>query len=468
MSSEIDRIFSLQQANRWSVATTSTDIRHEKLRRLHDAILSRRSRIHEALYEDMRKPAPEVDLTEIFAVVGEARHAMRHLRRWMRPRRVSTPLAFFGSASAIHYEPKGLVLIISPWNFPINLTFGPMVSAIAAGNCVILKPSEVTPNTSRCIREIVTALFDENEVAVIEGDASVSSALLERPFDHIFFTGCPAVGRIVMKAAAEHLTSVTLELGGKSPVIVDRSANLREAARKIAWGKFLNNGQTCVAPDYVLVDQTIDEQFGEDLREATDALFGTEQLAGESAAYGRIVNDRLFERLSALLDGAVAEGASVTSGGDQRPGDRFLSPTILRNVSPQSSLMREEIFGPILPLIPYDDIDEALRVIDAGDRPLALYVFSRDQTLIDRVMAQTSAGGTMINDVGLHFFQRNLPFGGTGVSGFGKSHGRFGFEAFSNARGVMRQRTRFSGIQLMYPPYGRLARKLIDFTIRYL
>ncbi|HEX3068640.1 MAG TPA: aldehyde dehydrogenase family protein, partial [Thermoanaerobaculia bacterium] len=267
-SDEIERVYTKQRKNRDSVAATSAPQRIAKLRRLHDAIFAHREEIYAALWDDYEKPPSEVDLSEIYPAVSEARHAMRHLRRWMRPRRVSTPLALLGSRSRIIYEPKGVVLIISPWNFPVNLTFGPLVSAIAAGNCAVIKPSEMTPHTSACMKKIVRSIFDESEVAVIEGDSVVAGELLKKKWDHIFFTGSPAVGRVVMRAAAEHLTPVTLELGGKSPVIVDRTANLDEAAKKIAWGKFINSGQICIAPDYLLVDEAIREAFIEKLRAA--------------------------------------------------------------------------------------------------------------------------------------------------------------------------------------------------------
>src|SRR5205085_2046189 len=261
----------------------------------------------------------------IYPVTGEAKHAIRHLRRWMKPRRVRAPLALFGSRSRIVHEPKGVVLIISPWNFPVNLTFGPLVSAIAAGNCAILKPSEMTPHTSACMKRIVAELFDESEVAVIEGDAAVAEALLKKRFDHIFFTGSPQVGKAVMKAAAEHLTSVTLELGGKSPVIVDRTANLDEAAKKIAWGKFLNSGQICIAPDYLLVDESVRTPFLEKLRKAI------------TAETGWIVNDRHTGRLERLLDSAVAHGAKVVAGGQVE--GRAVAPTLLTEVDPSDAIM---------------------------------------------------------------------------------------------------------------------------------
>jgi aldehyde dehydrogenase (NAD+) len=442
---ELDRVYAKQLERRAFVGSTTADERIEKIRRLRDAVLARRAEIHAALWADYRKPAPEVDLSEIYPVTGEARHAIRHLRRWMKPRRVPAPLALLGSRSRVMHEPKGVVLIISPWNFPVNLTFGPLVSAIAAGNCVILKPSEMTPNTSACMKRIVGDLFDESEVAVIEGDAGVAEALLKKRFDHIFFTGSPAVGKIVMKAAAEHLTSVTLELGGKSPVIVDRTANLDEAARKIAWGKFLNSGQICIAPDYLLVDEVVRAAFVDKLRAAIHSQSGV------------MVNDSHAARVRRLLGGAAPGGEG-----------RHIPPTVLEDVALDAPLMQEEIFGPLLPVIPYRSLDDALRVIEDREKPLVLYLFSRSRAVIRDVLRRTRAGGTVVNDTLLHFYQHNLPFGGVGNSGMGKAHGFYGFEAFSSARGVLEQPLPWSTIQLLYPPYTKLKQKLIDFTMKYL
>jgi aldehyde dehydrogenase (NAD+) len=452
-SDDIERIYAKQRANRDAVAATSAAERIEKLRRFHAAMFAHRAEFYGALWADYQKPAPEVDMSEIYPVVSEARHAIRHLRRWMRPRRVATPLALLGSRSRIMHEAKGVVLILSPWNFPVNLTLGPFVSAIAAGNCVVMKPSEMTPHTSALMKRIIGELFDESEAAVIEGDASVAETLLRKKWDHIFFTGSPAVGRVVMKAAAEHLTPVTLELGGKSPVIVDRTANLEEAAKKIAWGKFLNCGQICIAPDYLLIDEAIQAPFVEKLRAA---------IAPET---GLIVNDRHAARVKHLFDDAVSGGAEVVAGGgfDQRA----ITPTLLANVDPESPVMQQEIFGPLLPMITYRTLDDALRIIAAREKPLVLYLFSRSRKVINDVLRRTTAGGTAINDTLVQFYQLNLPFGGVGESGVGKAHGRFGFEAFSNARGVFEQPTPFSAIQLLYPPYTKFKKKLIDLTLRY-
>jgi aldehyde dehydrogenase (NAD+) len=445
----IDRIYDAQQANRALVAATTAAQRIEKLRRLEEALFAHRDEIRAAMWNDYRKPPAEVDLSEIYPVVGETRHARRHLKRWMGAHRVGAPLALLGSRSRIVYQPKGVVLIISPWNFPFNLSLGPLVSAIAAGNCAMLKPSEMTPNSSACMKRILGELFDESEVAVVEGDASVAESLLRKKFDHIFFTGSPRVGRIVMKMAAEHLTSVTLELGGKSPVIVDRSADLDEAARKIAWGKFFNSGQICIAPDYLLVDESIRAPFTEKLRAAVDAM--------GSDSRGLLVNEQHAARVRKLL------GESTVETGHNRD----LPPTLVENAAPDSPLMQHEIFGPVLPMVTYRTVDDALAVIDARDHPLVLYIFSRSKAFVRDVIHRTRAGGTVVNDTLIHFYQLNLPFGGVGESGIGKSHGWFGFEAFSNARGVLEQPTRFSTIQLLYPPYTKFKQKLIDLTLRY-
>lgn len=458
-SDEIERIFALQQGKRAAVGASTAAQRIEKLRRFERALLDRAGEVRSALWEDFRKPAAEVDLSEIYPVVSEARHAIRHLRSWMKPKHVRSRLALIGSRSSILYEPKGVVLILAPWNFPFNLTLGPLVSAIAAGNCVMVKPSEMTPASAACMKGIVGDLFEESEVAVVEGDASVAEALLRRKFDHFFFTGSPAVGRIVMRAAAEHLSSVTLELGGKSPVIVDRTANLAEAARKVAWGKFFNRGQTCIAPDYVLVEESVKTEFLGHLRASVDAL--------GQASRGVLVNDRHAARVQGLLDSAIARGAEVFMGGTGE--GREIAPTVLTNVPFDAPVMQEEIFGPLLPVMTYGTLDEAYAMIEAREKPLVLYLFSRDRGVVREVLRRTRAGGTVVNHALIHFYQLDLPFGGVGHSGFGKAHGFFGFEAFSNARGVLDQRLPFSAIELLFPPYGgKLKQRLIDFTVRWL
>jgi aldehyde dehydrogenase (NAD+) len=464
-TTSLEALFVRQQAARWRVAATSAAQRRVKLRALLDALMAHRGEAQAALAADFRKSPEEVDLTELYPVISEIKEALRHLPRWMKPRRVPTPIGLFGSAGTIRHEPKGLVLIVSPWNYPIYLTLGPLVSALAAGNCAILKPSEFTPHTNAFLRTLLAGLFSEEEVALVEGEADTAQALLALPFDHVFFTGSPAVGKVVMKAAAEHLASVTLELGGKSPVLVAADANLREAARKIAWGKGLNGGQTCVAPDYVLVHERIHDSLVDELKQAFTAFYGaTPEARQASPDLARIINDRHFARIQALLTGSAAQ---VAFGGETDAATRYISPTVLTEVDPTSPVMQEEIFGPLLPVLKVKDMDEAVAFVNARPKPLALYVFSGSRRTAEDLIARTTAGGTCIDDTVLHFAHTGLPTGGVNTSGFGKAHGRHGFEAFSNARGILRQRTRFSAIQLMYPPYTGFVRRMIDLTLRY-
>lgn len=461
----LDALFARQQAARWRIAATTATQRKAKLRALLAALLAHRAEAHAALAADFRKSPEEVDLTELYPVISEIKDALRHLSRWMRPRKVPTPIGLFGSAGTIRHEPRGVVLIISPWNYPIYLTLGPLVSALAAGNCFILKPSEFTPHTTAFLRKLLAGLFPEDEVALVEGDAGAAQALLALPFDHIFFTGSPAVGKVVMKAAAEHLTSVTLELGGKSPVLVDADADLRTAARRIAWGKVLNGGQTCVAPDYVLVHERVHDALVGELQAALQAFHGADAATRKASPdLARIINDRHFDRLKGLLDSSQA---TVAFGGEHDAATRYIAPTLLTEVDPAAPIMQEEIFGPLLPILRMPDLDAAVAFVNARPKPLALYVFSGDRRTAEVLIARTTAGGSCINDTILHFAHTGLPTGGVNTSGFGKAHGQHGFQAFSNARGVLRQRTRFSAIQLMYPPYTSFVRRMINLTLRF-
>lgn len=455
---EIARIYRAQRGRAPEVARTTASERIAKIRKLRDAVMAQRDGIRAAMWSDFRKPAAEVDLSEVFIVTTEAQHAMKHLGGWMKPRRVPTPITLLGATSRVIHEPKGVVLLISPWNFPYNLTLGPLVSAVAAGNCVMIKPSEMTPASTAQMKKMLGAIFDESEVAIIEGDATVAAQLLQLKFDHIFFTGSPSVGKLVMKAAADHLTSVTLELGGKSPVIVDRTADLDEAAGKVAWGKFLNSGQVCVAPDYILVDEAVREPFTAKLKSALVKL-------GGQTHRPVIVNERHAERLRRLLDETVAAGGTILCGG--KIEGRNAEPTLVAGIDANAPIMKEEIFGPLLPILGYRSRSEAYGHVAAGEKPLALYVFSRDRAVVDEVLENTRAGSTAINHVVVQFFQPNLPFGGAGQSGIGRAHGFAGFEAFSNVRGVLDQRLKFASIQLMMPPYNALKQKIIDLTLRF-
>lgn len=440
--------------------------RIRKLRALRKAVSGPfKQPIREALKADFGKPVLETDLTEIYPVCSEIRHAEKNLRNWMRPRRVRQPLTLIGARSRVRYESKGVCLILAPWNFPLTLTLSPLVSAIAAGNCCILKPSEFAPATAAVIQEILEPLFPPEEVVVVQGDATVAEALLKLPFHHIFFTGSPRVGKIVMKAAAEHLSSVTLELGGKSPAYVGRSASLKAAARRIAWGKCTNAGQICVAPDYLLVDREVEGALVAALKENLERFYPGGAIASES--YSRIIHKKHYNRLADALEEGLENGGEILYGGGGNPDACSLEPTLVRGLPEDSPLLREEIFGPILPVIPVSGPEEALQQIGKRERPLATYVFSRDQKEIRQILEETRAGSTGINHNVVHYSNPHLPFGGVNNSGIGRSHGLEGFRAFSNARSEIRQYTP-SSIELLLPPYTLLKQRMADFTLRWL
>jgi len=464
---EIGRLFTLQQTNTLRLRHTTAAQRAEKLRRLHTMVLDYRSAIQDALFADFRKPAIEVDTSEIAAVAEEATYAAKHVARWMAPERVSTPPQLVGSTSEIRYEPKGQALVLAPWNYPLNLALNPVVAAIAAGCPVLLKPSEHTPYTSRLLREMVQATFAESEVAVVEGAVETAEYLLEQPFDHIFFTGSSKVGRLVMKAAAEHLSSVTLELGGKSPTIVDRTADLKKTARRIALGKFTNAGQTCIAPDYVYVHADVHDAFIEALQDTVTSFYGeTVAERARTLDYGRIVNAKHHERLQSLYSDAVAKGAQTPVGTGLAGEGQFIDPTVLTHVPLEAEIMQDEIFGPLLPVLSYRSLQEPIDLINSKPKPLALYVFTGDDAVAEHVINHTSAGGTTVNNVFLHYLNPALPFGGVNNSGLGKYHGEAGFRAFSNARAVVRQRNVPSAMDLLTPPYTFLVRRAVDLALK--
>ncbi|WP_159021912.1 aldehyde dehydrogenase family protein [Formosa sp. L2A11] len=458
-------IFNAQKANQFTVGNATYKERIKKLNALKQAIeVDFKDQIREALYADFKKPFLETDLTEIYPILGEIKYVKSELKGWMKHQKVTTPMALLGASSWYIHEPKGVCLIISPWNFPLNLTFGPLVSAIAAGNTVILKPSELTPNIAQVMSDIITKLFSENEIALVQGEVEVSTALLELPFNHIFFTGSPQVGKVVMKAAAKHLTSVTLELGGKSPTIIDKSANLKAAATRIAWGKFVNNGQTCIAPDYVLIHEDVKDEFIRVFKVVIESYFGND--ASTSNAYARIVNDRHFKRLQNHIENAKTHNAKIELGGDVQELDNFIAPTIISNLPEDASLLQEEIFGPILPIKTYTNMQEAIDYINSKEKPLALYVYSKNKKQTQFVIDNTRAGSTCINTNVLQYSNHYLPFGGSNNSGIGKAHGIFGFQEFSNMRSVLKQHTKGS-IEFLFPPYTNLKQKLVDFTLKW-
>lgn len=463
---EVEQLFAAQQTFALALRASSAAQRIAKIKRLKQLLWQRRGDVQRACHADFRKPAAEVDITEILPVLHEANNAMRHLRQWMRPRRVRPTRLTLGNSGSIRHEPRGVCLLISPWNYPINLTLGPLVSAIAAGNTVIVKPSEMTPHCAALLQELIAAVFEPAEVAVVQGGVNTTQRLLAKPFDHIFFTGSPAVGKIVMRAAAEHLASVTLELGGKSPAIVDASADVAKAARSIVWAKFANSGQTCIAPDYVYLHAAVYDAFIAAAQTALRKLYGSADNMAANADYCRMVNRRHFERVTALLDDATAQGATLIHGGATDAGDHFIAPTLIAQVPATARIMHEEIFGPVLPLLRYDDGDTMLAAVNRQPKPLALYLYARDNAVIDHVLAHTSAGGSCVNTALIQYMHGNLPFGGVNNSGFGNAHGHWGFKAFSHERAVVRERRALTG--LFMPPFGRLTRWGIRFALKYL
>jgi aldehyde dehydrogenase (NAD+) len=467
-TARIDESFARQSAARQQLRSESPRTRKERLHRLRDAIVGFSPKIREAVYKDFGKNPHEAEISEILTVLAELRHALKHMETWARPTEVDTPLTYIGTSSEIRYEPKGTCLIISPWNYPFNLCIGPLVSALAAGNNAILKPSELTPNTSAVIRELVGQTFAPEEVWVAEGDAQVATYLLSLPFNHIFFTGSPEVGKVVMKAAATNLASVTLELGGKSPAIIDETANLRDAARRIAWGKLLNCGQTCLAPDYVMIHESRQAEFIDLLKKAVADVYGRGGAVTEdSPDYMRIISDRHFQRLAGLLADATTAGAAVELGGNPSTATRFFPPVILRNAPLESRVMQEEIFGPILPVNMYRDVNEVVGVVNRLPTPLSSYIFSRSKKFKEQLLTNTSAGAVVINDCVVHFSHEGLPFGGVNNSGIGRSHGYYGFLAFSNEKPVLRQKSGFTSLSAMYPPYTSTTDRIIRFMKKW-
>lgn len=425
--------------------------RRAQLQRLRQRIVDNEAQILEALHADLRKPQFEAYAAEVYIVLEELDRTLKHLPTWMRPQRVKVPLMTQPGHATLVPEPLGIVLIISPWNYPFQLCLLPLVGAIAAGNCAVLKPSEVASATATLIADLIKATFDPAFVCAVTGGPETSQRLLAERFDHIFFTGGTAIGKLVMAAAAQHLTPVTLELGGKSPCLVDRDVDLATTARRIVWGKFANAGQTCIAPDYLLVDHAIHAPLLTAMQTCLRDFYG--EVPAQSPDYARIINDRHFQRLSAFL-----QDGQIVVGGETDARDRYIAPTILDQVSPEAPVMQEEIFGPILPVLTYDTLESAIAFVNARPKPLALYCFSRNRDYTQQVLAQTSAGGVCVNDVLLHNLVPDLGFGGVGPSGMGRYHGKASFDTFSHFKGVLQRPFRLD-LRFRYPPYtGTLAR----------
>lgn len=438
--------------------TRTHQFRMQALESLHSLILENQEQICRALFEDLRKPQYEALISEIVVTLEEIRFAQKNLKKWMRPKKVSSPWTLWPSRSRIYYEPLGVVLIMAPWNYPFHLALAPLIGAIAAGNCAVVKPSELTPKTSHLIASLISQYFPNNYIRVVEGGVAEATELLELKFDHIFFTGSSAVGKVVAMAAAKKLVPTTLELGGKSPVIVTENADLDLASRRIVWGKFLNAGQTCVAPDYVYVHESVHETLLEKLQSAVTDQLGENPKASKS--FGRIVNRKNCERLVGLLD-----PKKVLRGGEFDLEDLYLAPTILDGVSWHDGIMQEEIFGPLLPILKYRNLEDAYREIQRRPKPLAAYLFSRNSKE-QQVFSETlSFGGGCINDVVVHLGHLELPFGGVGQSGQGRYHGEFSFQTFSHMKSVM-SRSGFLDLSVRYPPYDEKKLRLLRAIFR--
>ncbi|MES2838023.1 MAG: aldehyde dehydrogenase family protein [Bacteroidota bacterium] len=442
-------IFEKLKANKLNIKKTSASQRVAKLIALKKAIKKHENAICEALYKDLRKSKDEALLTEILPTLSEINFTTKRLSGWMMSQKVSSHFPNLTGSNAIYYEPKGMCLLIAPWNYPFQLVMSPLVGAIAAGNTCVVKPSELSENTAKIIDLIIKEVFLENEIVVVNGGVEVSQALLDLPFNHIFYTGSTTVGKIVMEKAAKNLASITLELGGKSPVIIDKGVNIKNAAHKIMWAKLLNTGQTCIAPDYAFVHKDDAENF---INECINAINKQYPEIENNSNYGKIINSKHFERLSKWLSEAVAAGAKINYSKNNNAENNLFYPVIISEVSAKTNLSCEEIFGPILPIKTYSEIDEVIEYINERENPLALYLFSNSLKTKNKIITETNSGGVCVNDLLLHIANPNLPFGGSNHSGLGNYHGWFSFRAFSNEKAVFKQ-SKINFTSLIFPPY---------------
>lgn len=454
----MQELLNLQKKFFRSGTTLPLAFRKESLQRLQLAIRENEQALALALREDLGKSPAESYMCEIGMCLNSVREALNHLKKWASPRRVSTPLSQFPASSHILPEPFGVALIMSPWNYPVLLSIDPLISALAAGNCCVLRFSRSAPSTAAALEKMLSATFPREYVCAVRGDTDTAQQLLGLPFDTIFFTGSPGVGRQVMRAAADHLTPVTLELGGKSPCIVDSSADIPLAARRIAFGKTLNAGQTCVAPDYLLIHRSREREFCREFARAVREMLGENPAADTN--YAHIVSDRHFRRLLNLM-----RGSSILFGGRSEERHLRIEPTLLGDVTPDSPCMQEEIFGPLLPVISYDTLDEAEEWVRSRPKPLACYIFTRDGSVEKRLLASISSGGACVNDTIMHLAVPSLPFGGVGESGMGAYHGKTGFDTFSHAKGVLRRAT-WLDLPFRYAPLTDFKQKILRFFLR--
>lgn len=451
-------IFRKQKAHLASCGTPSVDERLHKLKQLRSVILKRKDEICASINEDFRKPPLETLVTEVYPVISELNFFLKHLKSWLTPERVGSPFAMRGSRSKVVLRPKGQVLIISPWNYPFNLCLTPLIDALAAGNVCVLKPSEYTPATNAVIKTILSEVFSKDQVAVIEGDKEIAQELLSLEFHHLFFTGSTQVGKLVMQAAAKHLSSVTLELGGKSPAVIGASADIKNSALKVAWGKFLNGGQTCVAPDFALVHESIASEFKAELIGAIQQLYPDK----DPIDLASMIHQAHAQRLADMIE---FDRSAVLFGGDINVDACRISPTLLHNVGDEHPCMQEEIFGPVLPVLEYSDESRRDAILAKHPRPLAMYIFSENKIEIEQILASHLCGGVAINDTVVHLANHELPFGGINSSGIGHYHGRHGLLEFSHHQAVF-ERTLDLGASALYPPYHDSKKKKLDWAMK--
>ena len=445
MKEKIAQIIEKQKEFFETQQTKEIKFRITQLKKLKRLIIDNEKELLKSLELDLKKPHVESYLSEVGLILAEINYALKNIKKWTKQKKVSTPYLYFPAKSYIMPEPYGITLIISTWNYPLQLPLIPLVGAIAAGNCAILKPSEQAEHTSKTIAKLIPEYFSPSYITVIQNGIDIAQDLLEQKFDYIFFTGSKKVGKIVMQAAAENLTPLTLELGGKSPCIITETANLKIAAKRIAWGKFFNAGQTCVAPDYVLINSKIKKEFLKHLVKIVEEFYGKDP--NQSPDFARIINEKHLSRLSELLG-----VGNIITGGQIKPGQNYLAPTFIDDIKPTDKIMQDEIFGPILPIVAYNDLPQAIEIIKNKPKPLALYIFSKNKKVIEKILQQISAGGVTVNDTMLHSSTTTLPFGGIGSSGFGKYHGKASFDTFSHQKSILK-RSYWFDFSFRYPPY---------------
>lgn len=455
-----EQIFNTQRANLEGITKTKLTERIQKLNFLKEIILAEREELTQAVYLDFKRPHVETDLLEILPTLSCLNHVVKHLPSWTKDVKVSGSPLLLGTSSYIRYEAKGQVLIIAPWNYPLSLVLIPMIEALSAGNAVMIKPSEFTPHSNQALKRLLSKVFLPEEVSLIEGDAKVSQELLSLPFHHIFFTGSTQVGKVVMEAASKNLASVTLELGGKSPTIIEQDADIKDAAKKIMWGKLINAGQTCIAPDYVLIHESKEAEFVQECKRIVDSVYAKKE------SFASIINLKHFERVCLLVEQAKNLGAEVI-GFNTDKADLKIFPTLLRNVPQNAKILDEEIFGPILPILTFKESKEVTAFIQSKTRPLALYIFCENEKKIEDYLASNISGGVAVNDVVMHIANHNLPFGGINHSGIGSYHGHYGFKTFSHERAVL-NRSHNLGMDYFYPPYSDSKKTIIDTMLKKL